>query len=160
MLLLPFKAIIKGFLGVGTGYQSSFGFGMNKADYLKGSQNCKQDLQLPLTSNENLSVGPQTLGKDKRFFYEMCIHKRFQVKLLIFIDICLDSKCSSPPLSTKTPLRVSSLPNCVPKSHISLGGLYAEAHSKDLMNQGRSAEGQGQRMHLQSWLGRESPRWL
>lgn len=75
MLLLPFQAIIKGFLGEGTSYQSSFGFGVNKADYLKASQNCKQDLQLPLTSNEDLSVGPQTLGKDKRFFYEKRIYK-------------------------------------------------------------------------------------
>jgi len=33
MLLLPFKAIIKGFLGEGMSYQSSFGFGINKADY-------------------------------------------------------------------------------------------------------------------------------
>lgn len=98
MLLLPFRAIIKGPLG---GREDEppkqFGIWHEQTRYLKANQNCKQDLQLPITSNENLSVGHQTLGKDKRFFYEKHIYNEsFQVELLIFIGICLDSKCSSP----------------------------------------------------------------
>ena len=81
--------------GRGDSHQISLELGVNKAHHLNANQeartaskasNCLQ------IQTRICSVGHQSLGKNKMFFYEKQMYKDFK-------ENCFDSKCSSLPLN-------------------------------------------------------------